>query len=79
MKDIKTTDDGWDCIPELQNFTDCYEDNLGHLVYEIKHCKREMSLEDMIYELENFSLELLDTIKEIRNKYDGVEIIEITE
>ena len=79
MKDLKTSEDGWDCIPELTEYTDCYDNDLGHLVYEIKRCKREMSLEDMIYELKSHTRELNDIIKRIENKYNDVEIIEIEE
>tara|TARA_R100000388_G_C7126510_1_gene103417 strand:- start:61 stop:312 length:252 start_codon:yes stop_codon:yes gene_type:complete len=72
---IKTDNDSWDCIPELKQYVECYEDDLGHLIYEIKMCKREMDLHDMIWELKVHTQELNRIVKDMDMKYFGYEII----
>jgi hypothetical protein len=44
---IKTTEDGWDCVPELMDAVRCIEE-IGHDIYEIKNCKRVNDLEVMV-------------------------------
>ena len=44
---IKTTEDGWDCVPELMDVVRCIEE-IGHDIYEIKNCKRVNDLEGMV-------------------------------
>lgn len=67
-----TTDDGWDCIPELKEFVTTIEE-MGHFVYEIKNCVRVSDLEDMVYDLKL----QLDEAKEVLNEIDtNVEIIQ---
>ena len=37
---IKTLEDGWDCVPELQEAVNKIEEMDSHL-YEINNCKRD--------------------------------------
>ena len=38
MSEIKTIEDGWGCVPELQEVVEKIEE-LDHYKYEIKNCK----------------------------------------
>ena len=64
MAIIKTTEDGWDCVPELKEIVEMYE-NAGHHIYEIKNCVRAESLKDMLIELENMCIDITRTIHSI--------------
>jgi len=64
MSVIKTPDDGWDCVPELKEIVEMYE-NAGHHIYEIKNCVREERLDDMLIELENMCIDIQRTIHSI--------------
>lgn len=68
----KTTEDGWGCAPSLRE-TARVVDEFAHLFYEIKHCVRAMSTEDMLTELRYFVECLDETIREAENELDGVE------
>ena len=61
---IKTTEDGWDCVPELKEVVDIYE-NVGHHIYEIKHCVRSEDLEQMVSELLDMCYDMKQTLNEI--------------
>ena len=45
-----TTEDGWGCVPELKDVARIY-DRLSHQIYEIKHCVRVSSTEEIVTEL----------------------------
>jgi len=47
MSVIKTEEDGWDCVPQLQYAIDTI-DNLDNETYEIKYCTRESDLRDLV-------------------------------
>ena len=64
MSVVKTTEDGWDCVPELQEAVDIYE-NAGHYIYEIKHCVRSEDLEQMIDELVGMCIDMKEKLEEI--------------
>ena len=64
MSIIKTTEDGWDCVPELAEVVDIYE-NVGHHIYEIKNCVRAQGLEEMIDELLGMCIDMKDTLDSI--------------
>ena len=53
----ETIEDGWDCVPELKEAVEIYE-NAGHIVYEINNCVRQMELCDMIEELKNMCIDI---------------------
>lgn len=60
-----TEHEGWDCVPELQEIVDILHDDLGHHIYEIKHCVRNQSVKSMVSELKfglQEALNLLDNI-----------------
>ena len=44
---IKTIEDGWDCVPELKEVVDTYE-NAADIIYEINNCVRVTDLCDII-------------------------------
>jgi len=64
MSVVKTTEDGWGCVPELSEVVDMYE-SVGHHIYEIKHCVRAERLEDMICELQNMCVDIQEKLDEI--------------
>lgn len=68
----KTTEDGWGCAPSLRE-TARVVDDFGHLLYEIKHCVRAMSSEDMLMELRYFVECLDEAVSGAENKLDGIE------
>ena len=47
---IKTTTDGWDCVPELKEVVETYE-NAADIIYEINNCVRNHELPDLIERL----------------------------
>tara|TARA_R100000664_G_C2759758_1_gene149858 strand:+ start:215 stop:457 length:243 start_codon:yes stop_codon:yes gene_type:complete len=62
---IKTTTDGWDCVPQLREVANLIEDGTNYHIYEINHCVRQSDLRDMVSELRNAyteALAMLDTI-----------------
>jgi len=73
--EIETTEDGWDCIPELNEAVQ-YIDNISHDIYEIKNCVRATELEDLIENMiENLS-EAIGVLEEIDS---NIEIINVDE
>ena len=64
VKKIKTIEDGWDCVPELKEAVQIYE-NAGHIVYEINNCVREMDLEDLVEELRGMCQDMKQKLDEI--------------
>lgn len=71
---IKTTEDGWGCVPELQEAVDIYEE-VGHHIYEIKHCVRSEDLEQMVDELLGMCIDMKQKLEEIdeTQEYETVE------
>lgn len=62
---IKTTTDGWDCVPQLREVANLIEDGTNNHIYEINHCVRQSDLRDMVSELRDAyteALAMLDTI-----------------
>lgn len=60
-----TRHDGWDCVPQLKEVVDILNDDLRHHLYEIAHCVRTQSVEDLVLELKQGlqeALNILDTI-----------------
>ena len=74
MRKEETTEDGWDCVPELGNAVTEIEE-LRQFTYEIKNCVRLTDLgamvEDMTYLLE----QALDELSQIDTdvEYETVE------
>lgn len=64
MSVVKTIEDGWDCVPELKEAVNIYE-NVGHYIYEIKHCVRSEDLEQMVGELLDMCHDMKQKLEEI--------------
>ena len=64
MSIIKTTEDGWGCVPELTEVVEMYE-NAGHHIYEIKNCVRAEGLEEMIDGLLGMCIDMKEKLEEI--------------
>jgi len=61
---IKTTEDGWGCVPQLKEVADLMDDN-ATIIYEIKNCVRDSDLRDIVSELRiayETCIHMLDTI-----------------
>ena len=74
MSIVKTTEDGWNCVPELTDVT--YELGMvNDYVYEIKHCVRNSDLESMVNDIN----EIMDNVKhhlsniDTQKEYETVE------
>ena len=64
MSIVKTTEDGWDCVPELNEVVEILERN-STFQYEIKHCVRVASLDDMVYEMKDILEEAIEKLDQI--------------
>ena len=64
MKTKKTTEDGWDCVPQLKRA--CTEiDELHHFTYEIKNCVRVSNLEEMIEDMKYLLERAIEELDEV--------------
>ncbi len=61
---IKTTEDGWDCVPELK---ECVAeiDNVNSIIYEINNCVRQTDLYTIVEELKNMAYTLTEKLEAI--------------
>ena len=66
MKKIKTTTDGWDCVPELMRAAECIDDTARD-VYEIQNCARSSELDDLV-------LSIRDRLQEAIEWLDGIDM-----
>jgi hypothetical protein len=64
MNEIKTYEDGWDCVPKLKN-TVRVMDLLRDHVYEIKHCVRSSDLDYMVQAMKSNLQVAMDILDEI--------------
>lgn len=68
---IKTTHDGWDCVPQLKEAVEVLE-SIDSVVYEIKKCVRQTPLDclviDMISAMEE-AIEVLQTIENVNQEF----------
>ena len=64
MAIIKTTEDGWDCVPELKDVMNEI-DNVNSIIYEIKNCVRQHDLYDIVEELKNMAYTINDILENI--------------
>ena len=69
----ETIEDGWDCVPELKEAVEIYE-NAGHIVYEINNCVRQMELCDMIEELKNMCIDIEQKLDEIDDSLEFITV-----
>ncbi len=69
MKNIQnTTEDGWDCVPELTEVVRKIE-SLDNYKYEINNCVR-LGLDDMIAEMKELLEDALEKLDEIDPKLE---------
>ena len=61
---IKTTEDGWDCVPELKECIAEIE-NVNSIIYEINNCVRQSDLYTIVEELKNMAYTLTEKLEEI--------------
>jgi len=64
MSIIKTKEDGWDCVPQLQMAVNKIE-SIDSFIYEINKCKRSSELDYMVYEMIDHLKEAVSILKEI--------------
>ena len=64
MRTVKTTEDGWDCCPELQVVVDHIE-CMDEALYEINRCVRTCELDQMVDQLKTHLLDALGALDEI--------------
>ena len=67
MAIIKTTEDGWDCVPELKDEVVYAYEEAADIIYEINNCVRQTELPELIERLRDMcgSIEMtLDSIDE---------------
>lgn len=73
MKKIKTTEDGWDCVPELMDAVRMIEE-IGHDIYEIKHCKRVNDLEGMVTNMIDYLTDAINILEDIDTDVEYITI-----
>ena len=64
MSEVKTTEDGWDCVPELKEAVEKIEE-LDSYKYEINNCVRSTELNHIVVEMKEMmeeAIEMLDNI-----------------
>ena len=64
MKTVKTTEDGWDCCPELQVVVEHIE-SMDEALYEINRCVRTCDLDQMVDQLKTHLIDALEALDEI--------------
>ena len=72
-KVVKTTEDGWDCVPELMEAVRMIEE-IGHDIYEIKHCVRQNDLEGMVENMKDYLQEAIDILDSIDTEREFITI-----
>lgn len=64
MSEIKTIEDGWDCVPELKKVVKKIEE-LDHYKYEINNCVRSSELDYMVVEMKEMMGEAIEMLGDI--------------
>lgn len=72
-KVVKTTEDGWDCVPELMDAVRMIEE-IGHDVYEIKNCVRQNDLEGMVENMKDYLQQAIDILEDIDTEREFITI-----
>ena len=71
----KTEEDGWGCVPQLQDAID-YIEECSSDIYEIKNCVRNSDLSDLINNIKNnlqYAIEVLDGISNPDEEFETVD------
>ena len=61
---IKTTEDGWECVPELQEAVNKIEE-MDNFLYEINRCQRDHELDHMVEAMKESLQEAIDILDNI--------------
>jgi hypothetical protein len=72
---MKTYEDGWGCVPELQDAVDCINEAKSAM-YEIQMCVRQSSTEGIVSALKNSLEEALNILEDIDTSIEYVTIDE---
>ena len=72
---IKTEHDGWECVPELKEVVDTYE-NAADIIYEINNCVRQTELCDIIEELKSMCIDMQEKLDEIDDSQEFETVFE---
>jgi len=74
MSKIKTTEDGWECVPELKHACRII-DSTNDMTYEIKNCVRNSGLESLVYNMTAALEHAIDVLENIdySNQYITVD------
>jgi hypothetical protein len=64
MKVERTIEDGWDCVPELNEAVEELE-NIKSETYEIKHCVRSSELDVLVEQMTETLQNAIDKLNEI--------------
>jgi len=74
MSKIQTTEDGWECVPELKHACRII-DSTNDMTYEIKKCVRNSGLESLVNNMTAALEHAIDILKDIdiSNQYITVE------
>jgi len=69
MKTEKTYNDGWGCVPQLQEAIEELE-AIDTFKYEIKNCVRVSGLDNMVYEMKEILQNVLDKLDEVNTEVE---------
>jgi len=64
MSIVKTTEDGWDCVPELKEVVQAHS-NMASAIYEIENCVRNRDLPSLVSELQECLEEMFNYLDNI--------------
>ena len=64
MEEKFTDEDGWDCVPELNEAVKIMEE-MDDIIYEIKHCVRGHSLDNMVVSMIETMREAIEELETI--------------
>ena len=71
MKSKKTKHDDWTCVPQLKKALRVLED-MDHDVYEIRHCQRASTLEDLVSNMTTCLKEALEHLDSINTQVEYI-------
>jgi len=66
MKEKFTDEDGWDCVPELMEAVEIIKE-MDDAIYEIKHCRRDHSLDDLV-------IGMIETMREAIEELETIDL-----
>ena len=75
MSKIQTTEDGWECVPELKHACRII-DSTNDMTYEIKKCVRNSGLESLVNNLTAALEHAIDILNEIDISNQYITVVE---